>query len=389
MKLTYTVNAKLPTQKAHGTQIAKMCEAFASQDLKLTLYLPSRKQTNDSRKHISIYDYYSVGKNFQIKKVFTLDFLDYSFLGKKILSLMFLLEETIFSLLVFLITYSHPVVYTRTKLVALLRSIFNRPVFLEVHDFTVNSSINRFLAKRISGIIGTTPANTQFWRQLHAPALVAPNAVSQEFFPSQPRHLARSQLNISQQDRLIGYIGNLETLGMKKGIDNLIEAFSLLCQIHQHLHLLIVGGPQDLINFYQQQVIRLNLSQQVTFTGAKPFSQIPTYLQACDILTIPFPNQPHFAHHASPIKLYEYMASGKPIVASKLPSHTRVLKDTAVYFKPGDSHSLALAITTLITDKTLAARLGRQSQKLAQKNTWNSRAVNILAFIAQNLPNHE
>ena len=67
MKLTYTVNAKLPTQKAHGTQIAKMCEAFASQDLKLTLYLPSRKQTNDSRKHISIYDYYSVGKNFQIR----------------------------------------------------------------------------------------------------------------------------------------------------------------------------------------------------------------------------------------------------------------------------------------------------------------------------------
>jgi len=101
-----------------------------------------------------------------------------------------------------------------------------------------------------------------------------------------------------------------------------------------------------------------------------------------DALVIPFPNRPHYAFYASPLKLFEYMASGRPIIASDLPALREVLNDkSALFFKPENAADLARAIKMLKSSQTLGYHLSRQALSDVKEYTWSNRAKKILEFI--------
>ena len=88
------------------------------------------------------------------------------------------------------------------------------------------------------------------------------------------------------------------------------------------------------------------------------------------------------SHYTSPLKLFEYLAAGKPIVASDLPSIRDILnKDTAMLVVSDDAQALAQGITVVLTDDALAKKLASNASELAKQYSWEQRAKKISDFI--------
>ena len=120
--------------------------------------------------------------------------------------------------------------------------------------------------------------------------------------------------------------------------------------------------------------------------GYKPHAEIPYWLKAADILVLPNTEKDHFSeYYTSPLKMFEYMASKRPIAASDLPSIRDILnEENAIFFEPDNAESLASAINQLLEDEVFAKKITHQAHQDVQKYTWDNRAKEILDLIASN-----
>jgi glycosyltransferase involved in cell wall biosynthesis len=119
-----------------------------------------------------------------------------------------------------------------------------------------------------------------------------------------------------------------------------------------------------------------NLPEHVILTGALAHSDIPSASAALDVLVAPYPEMEHF--YFSPLKVYEYMATGKPIVASRIGQISDILEheQSALLVPAGDVQALASAIQRLLLDQDLAARLGANAQAVARnEHGWSHRVA--------------
>jgi glycosyltransferase involved in cell wall biosynthesis len=123
------------------------------------------------------------------------------------------------------------------------------------------------------------------------------------------------------------------------------------------------------------------------FHDLVPVSEVPAYLAACDIVAMPFPWTPHYAYHMSPLKMFEYMAAEKPILATQLPSVMEVLVDgkNAVLVEPDNPKALAQGIRRIMEDKEFSRRISAQARQDVLAYTWEERAQKILCFIGANM----
>ena len=156
-----------------------------------------------------------------------------------------------------------------------------------------------------------------------------------------------------------------------------------ILQKHQNVHLLLIGDS-EYTKDYEDLARELDIIDRVTFTGRVPFSEVPRHLAACDILVSPHvPVTEGIPFHGSPLKIFEYMAMGKPIVASDLGQIGEVLthEKAALLVTPGDSKELANAVSQLIDNVKLAARLGRNARQEAMKYTWEVNAKRVLTAV--------
>jgi len=102
---------------------------------------------------------------------------------------------------------------------------------------------------------------------------------------------------------------------------------------------------------------------------------------------MPFPWTQHYAYNMSPLKMFEYMAAEKPILATRLPSVMEVLVDgeNAVLAEPDNPGELARGIKRIIEDKEFSQRIGRRARQDVLHYTWEKRAQKIVHFIAEKL----
>ncbi|MGH9307844.1 MAG: glycosyltransferase family 4 protein [Vicinamibacterales bacterium] len=176
----------------------------------------------------------------------------------------------------------------------------------------------------------------------------------------------------------VGYAGHLYAW---KGIDVLLEALAHVPGVRG----VIVGGHEaepDLPRV-RRRAEQLGLTGRLEFTGLVAPAAVPAYLRAASILVLPNLPTAISTQFTSPLKLFEYMAAGRAIVASDLPAIREVLRDdeNAVLVAAGDAGALADAIQRLAGDPARAERLGRTAFDEAAAYTWRRRAERLLPVL--------
>jgi glycosyltransferase involved in cell wall biosynthesis len=212
--------------------------------------------------------------------------------------------------------------------------------------------------------------------------LANPNGVDPETYsPCVSDESVRSRLETGD-DYVIGFIG---TFGRWHGAENLATAFNRLLDrdpdLAKRLRLLMIGDGA-MLPATRMIVDQGGHRDRVLFTGRVPQIEGPMYLAACDLLVSPHvPNPDGSPFIGSPTKLFEYMAMGKPIVASALGQIADILEDgrTAMLVKPGDLDDLVRGLQTLIDAPDLGARLGAAArQQAVERHTWREHTRRIV-----------
>ena len=173
-----------------------------------------------------------------------------------------------------------------------------------------------------------------------------------------PRQIDASK-RINANGPIVMYIGNLEKY---QGIDLLLDSFQIASNEVPEAQLVIIGGSQNDIQFYKNRSARLGIVQKTLFIGPRPISDLGVYLSQADLLV-----SPRIKGHNTPMKIYSYLDSGKPILATRLTTHTQVLDDEIAYLTEPDTLSMASGIVHLLSDESLRYQLARQARKRAQE----------------------
>jgi glycosyltransferase involved in cell wall biosynthesis len=212
--------------------------------------------------------------------------------------------------------------------------------------------------------------------------LVLPDGVRPDLFDLPvSQEEARSRLGLPIEGKLVGYAGRFHTMGEEKGIAELIRSYQYLPEGLQRItRFVLVGGPLEAAHAYRALIEAEGLpASAYIFLGSLPYGEIPLALRALDVGVIPFPWTTHYAHYASPLKLYEYMAAGIPIVATDLPSLREVLENgvNALLVPPDDSRGLAGGILRLLESEELGSQLATAAKARVQECSWDARAKKI------------
>jgi glycosyltransferase involved in cell wall biosynthesis len=187
----------------------------------------------------------------------------------------------------------------------------------------------------------------------------------------------RARHGLEPGEPVAGFIGSLRPW---HGVDLLLEAAAAT----PGLRLLIVGdGPQR--RALEATAAERGLAARVVFTGPVPREQAPAHIAAMDVAVAPYPRLADF--HFSPLKLFEYMAVGKPLVASRYPDIASVVEDgsAGLLVEPGDVRELSAAIQRLLRDPELAARLGAGARRAAAAHTWRRNAEAVIREVERAL----
>ncbi len=155
------------------------------------------------------------------------------------------------------------------------------------------------------------------------------------------------------------YIGNLESY---QGIDLLLRGFALLHKRYKDATLAVVGGTPRDVAYYQARIVRDGISEFVRFTGPRPLSTMAGLFRQADVLV-----SPRMRGVNTPMKIYSYLQSGKPILATDLPTHTQVLTADVAVLAPPTAQRFAEAMLQLADDPDLRLQLARRAAALAEE----------------------
>ncbi len=364
MKIIYLANIRLPTEKAHGAQIMKTCEALAKAGAEVELVVTNRKS-----EQADPFAYYGVEPVFKITRLPVLDTVTWGPLG-------FLLEAASFGVvsLLYLLMRRPEVVYSRDELPLWVVSWFFKQSVWESHTGTYNFFAKRFLTKQKKAVV-ISQGLKDFYLSKGASAagmLVVHDAIDLATF-AQPilKEAARGRLGLPQDKTIVMYVGRLDGW---KGTQTLFDAATLL---PPNFLVVIIGGEEAQINELKRHY------PSVMFLGSKPYRELALNEAAADILVLPNTAQDTIsARFTSPMKLFSYMAAGKPIVASDLPSIREVVDESMVtFFTPDSARSLAESIRTIYEDNASALQRAEKALKEVENYTWDARARSIVSFV--------
>jgi glycosyltransferase involved in cell wall biosynthesis len=394
-QIHYLFNGRLPTEKANGIQVVNTCAAL-SKYMKTTLYhlsYPLRQLDLDK----DVLKFYGVKGNLDLVSVTTIDLLYYAEKYFKILSPLVAFVNGYMSALKLIVVNWHKfekedILYVRNfdLLRCLILSKKSCKIVYEAHTFKANDAL--FLLrneKHIHKIISVTEnLKDKFLQRGLVPAKlgVVHDAVNLDFFENMDSKRLQHINKIITHDNtfVLGYVGRFHTLGMEKGIPELILMFNKLSESYREsLLLLCVGGPLDKIEYYNTLVHPSLPNHKVLFLDRVPTYEVPYYLSICNILYIPWGWNEFSAYYTSPMKLFEYMASNRPIVASNLPSLNEILtkNENCLMHEPGDVEGMLECTKQLIESNEIRQKLAIQARTDVENYSWDNRARNIKQYL--------
>lgn len=382
MRIAYCAHVRLPSERAHGHQIAQVCDAMVQLGHDVTLFAPTRQSAIKEDYHT----YYDADKAVQVKYLPSFDQHTLP-IGKGFIGLWFANISLRRAFRKAISEGEFDLIYTRSA--ALISALIDSDssVIFELHQLPRRNR-KKFVrdcngCKLVVCLTSIMREELLQWGVDESRLVVAGDAVDLQRFKNLPSvHEARQLLGILTNRIVVGYIGRLKTLGMDKGVSDILHSLADLKNDSQFFGL-IVGGPEDDKKEYEVLAQSLGLTEQdVFFTGSVPASMVPTALAACDVLAMPFPDKPHYRKHMSPLKMFEYMAANRIILTSDLPTVRDVLsEETAVFCEPDNINSLTHALCFIVANPKDVEDRVNAANALVQDHSWQKRMDRILKVV--------
>jgi len=207
---------------------------------------------------------------------------------------------------------------------------------------------------------------------------VIENGANTELFqPINNCNALKKRLHINNDESILIFVGNLAPW---QGVEYLVCATPLIIKENRKIKILIVGDGilKKKLVFLSKE---LNLEPYIIFTGTVPHEKVPQYINISDLCVAPFLRIRNESMGLSPLKIYEYLACGKPVVASNIKGVGNLLKDSnsGIAVIPEDSAKLANSIIKLLKDKKLREKMGDNGRKFVLENySWEISAKKTL-----------
>ncbi|RJR13539.1 glycosyltransferase [Candidatus Parcubacteria bacterium] len=362
MNIAYVANIRLPTERAHGYQIMRVCSELAALGHTVTLYVPKRRNHigNDS------FEYYGIEKNFSIVFISTLDLIPFSsFLGP----VAFWLSEYFFARALSIPKDS--IIYTRDH--HTLSYLVGRgyQCFYNAHNW--ESHRKRYIQRARGVICNSTGTEKAIREAIALPTVVVANATDPNPYIGTDKDMLREELKLPKRPIAL-YAGHLYAW---KGVETIYEA----ARIASHFSFVFLGGTESDIRTAKEKTRDIH---NVSFLGHRKKSEVPKFLVAADVLLLTATiRSGESLWYTSPIKLFEYMASDTPIVASDVPSIREVLSDkTAVLVAPDDAKGLVEGIQIALEKNKSRAHAALD---LSRRYTWSAHAAAVSSFFENNV----
>lgn len=363
----YIAHARMPSNKAYGIQMAKMCEAFIESGVELTLVVSSRGTG-------SLQEAYALSCEVPVRRIPVLDLQFLGAIGYRLTALQFMVGTSFF-LLSKMLSNEKFVMYTidMDNFSFGPLALFPRPLFAEMHSTKTRNVFTRRFFNR-AGIIAT---NTIIGESIAAACavspermLIEPNGVDAAVLSDvRTKEGARDMLGLPDTPYAL-YVGRFYEW---KGLGILSDAAS-----SSSLPIHLVGGTRE-----EYESVTGKSGKSLVFHGLRPSAEMPLWIASADVVLLlgTRTNQDSY-RYTSPMKIFEYLAAQRPIVASKTPANTSIIAaDAAFWYEPDDTASFATAIREASTSSARELRIAA-GRALAERHTWKRRAERILAFMA-------
>jgi glycosyltransferase involved in cell wall biosynthesis len=203
------------------------------------------------------------------------------------------------------------------------------------------------------------------------PVFVLPNGFDSDLFVEPgpgARASARRCFGLPATEPVLAFVGALRPW---HGVDVAIRALHFLPG-----SVFAVAGDGPVKGQLQALASDLGVTNQVRFVGALDHDEVAGFLAAADVALAPYPDSSEFAF--SPLKVYEYLAAGVPVVASSIGQLVPVLsREAAVLVTPGDAASLAAGVQAVLSDPSIAARARADRSRVVAQHSWDERVERL------------
>ena len=374
MKIAVIAQGTIPAQTANSIQNMKMAGAFVGLGIEVKVFAPGKDPEIDWRQ---LANHYGLEQQFEILWIPIRSFwrrYDFAFSSVRAAQ-----------------EWGADLVYTRLPQAATVAGERGLPTIFELHDMPSGAMgpwlLRRFLkapgARRL--VVNTNHLKQKIQKRYQIPdeenvLLLAPNGVDLQRYEDLPTpELARKKLGLPETFTA-GYTGHLYK---GRGIELILE----LARRLPNVRFLFVGGRPEDVAWRKQQASDLAHAQ---FIGFVSNADLPLYQAACDVLLMPHERKvagssgADISEFTNPLKMFEYLASGRPILVSDLPILREVLnEENAILLPIGDAQSWESALTTLMASPARRAELSKAGEKTAAQFSWEKRAARVLRDIGK------
>ncbi len=259
----------------------------------------------------------------------------------------------------------------------MLRGVQKRKTII----WPIRSLISRFLFRTIDGVVAVTQGiKREIIQNYHIRSdkvFVIHNGANLDLFKPIEQDLCKEKFDLNQENKYVCFIGNLAPW---QGVEYLIKASPLIVKEDIKTRFLIVGDGV-MAETLRRMVEDINMKDKFNFLGKVPYEQVPDLINASAICVAPFIRKRNERIGLSPLKIYEYLACGKPVVASDIEGVGDFLRETrsGIAVEPENHDRLAKGIIGLLQNEDMSKEMGRNGRIIVtREHSWDSVAEKVI-----------
>lgn len=262
------------------------------------------------------------------------------------------------------------------------RTKFKGPIILEVNDPGIETwygmkriFFKPFIKAKFAScdaiITQTQTLKGLLKKQTRKPIFVVSNGAEIKRVSKKEIEKARNEMNCRKNDLYVLFVGTFRDWHGVHLIPEIAEKF----KENDNVKFVLIGKGE----LFEEVKEKSKKLKNVELLGSKPFERIPTFLKAADVLIAPFvwnkkKKGEKYGFWWSPLKLYEYLAAGKPIVSTGFKEIRAIVDGAGLLAEPDDLNDFNLKLGRLVKDGLLRNKLGKKGLLLAKKNSWKEKA---------------